>query len=148
MTKEEHERELNRKRVAAWLARPGNKERNRAKTKAWGLANPERKRALKSKWLRSPRGKMSQRRSRLRNYYGITLDQWNVLFDTQGMACAGCGVDTPGARDWHTDHCHTTGAVRGILCRGCNLALGHVCDNSETLHNLARYLEKSRGFKS
>lgn len=35
----------------------------------------------------------------------------------QAGRCAMCGYDTPGIVE---DHCHTTGKVRGMLCRGCN----------------------------
>ena len=38
------------------------------------------------------------------------------------------------------DHCHATGAVRGILCRRCNLVLGMVNDCRETLVKLSDYL--------
>jgi hypothetical protein len=27
------------------------------------------------------------------------------------------------------DHCHKTGHVRGVLCRGCNAMLGHIENN-------------------
>ena len=39
------------------------------------------------------------------------------------------------------DHCHATERFRGWLCYGCNVALGHVKDNPETLRALADYLE-------
>lgn len=42
------------------------------------------------------------------------------------------------------DHCHTTGKFRGWLCNRCNVALGMVKDNSETLVALSEYLKKSR----
>lgn len=39
------------------------------------------------------------------------------------------------------DHNHATGAARGILCRNCNLAIGHMHDNPEKLRAAALYLE-------
>lgn len=39
------------------------------------------------------------------------------------------------------DHCHTTGKIRGILCRGCNTALGSFRDNLESLRSAVKYLE-------
>lgn len=77
--------------------------------------------------------------NRLRKY-GITKEQWDELFRAQGECCAGCRSPEPGRKDWATDHCHTTGRVRGILCDGCNLALGHVKDDPDRLEALARYL--------
>lgn len=40
------------------------------------------------------------------------------------------------------DHCHTTGAQRGVLCGGCNIALGMVRDRPDILRALANYIEK------
>jgi hypothetical protein len=42
----------------------------------------------------------------------------------QGNACALCGQGKPE----HVDHDHVSGRVRGILCFGCNRALGYVAD--------------------
>jgi hypothetical protein len=41
------------------------------------------------------------------------------------------------------DHDHVTGAFRGWICEGCNLALGAVHDNPDVLRALAEYLERS-----
>ena len=40
------------------------------------------------------------------------------------------------------DHCHETGAVRGILCGLCNKALGQARDSVEVLSNLITYLHR------
>lgn len=40
------------------------------------------------------------------------------------------------------DHCHKTEKFRGWICDPCNIALGKVKDNPETLRKLANYLEK------
>lgn len=91
----------------------------------------------------------SNRRVRARNY-GITLEEQTALLEAQGNRCAVCKASDHGATGWHTDHDHAccpSGSqgcgecVRGILCRACNLALGMVKDNPETLRALALYLE-------
>lgn len=59
----------------------------------------------------------------LRNKYGITEAQYSALYDAQGGRCAVCGC-IPNER-LAVDHDHETGVVRGLLCRRCNLELGH-----------------------
>ena len=60
--------------------------------------------------------------------YGLTRTQWMDIYNQQSGRCAICRKhfpDTPG-KHVGTDHCHTTGAVRGILCAACNSALACV----------------------
>lgn len=59
----------------------------------------------------------------------------------QGNRCAAC-CDILGAapRDSHWDHCHATGKLRGVLCRPCNMALGHIFDDPIRLALLHNYL--------
>jgi hypothetical protein len=56
--------------------------------------------------------------------YGITLEQWNEKFKQQDSCCAICGTKDPRGKNWHTDHNHTTGKIRSILCGWCNTGLG------------------------
>ncbi|MGZ5095547.1 MAG: endonuclease domain-containing protein [Burkholderiales bacterium] len=72
--------------------------------------------------------------------YGITTKDRDALLLKQRGRCAGCHRQ----RGWAKviDHCHKTKKVRGILCHHCNLVLGHVRDNPNTLRRLACYLEK------
>lgn len=63
----------------------------------------------------------------LRSKYGITLEEWNLMFWEQGQCCAICLTTEPcGKRGWQTDHCHETGGVRGILCFDCNVVVGKI----------------------
>jgi ATP-dependent exoDNAse (exonuclease V) beta subunit len=54
--------------------------------------------------------------------------------------CVICGRIGP--RD--QDHDHVTGQVRGLLCRRCNLALGHLLDDPILVHRAAAYLDEWR----
>lgn len=68
------------------------------------------------------------------------------MFAAQGCVCAICGANAPGGHGgWHTDHCHNTDRVRGILCHHCNLMLGNARDNNHTLAKAIDYLGKHNG---
>ncbi len=56
--------------------------------------------------------------------------------------CAICDGDQPGGRfgNWHIDHDHQTGVVRGVLCAWCNTALGLLGDSPERIDRAADYL--------
>lgn len=62
------------------------------------------------------------RRSQLRTRYGLTVDQYDAMLEAQGGLCALCD-SPPQVRRLSVDHDHLTGAVRGLLCGRCNLAL-------------------------
>ena len=38
------------------------------------------------------------------------------------------------------DHCHRSSKVRGILCRSCNLMIGHAFDSTRILQRAINYL--------
>lgn len=40
------------------------------------------------------------------------------------------------------DHCHSTGKLRGLICRSCNLVLGHAKDSPEILTEAIEYLAR------
>jgi hypothetical protein len=75
--------------------------------------------------------------------YGMTTSQLNALFVAQGSCCDACKTKKPGRKGWQTDHNHTTGVVRGILCQQCNLALGQAKDSVEILQSLIEYLRRT-----
>lgn len=102
--------------------------------KEWRRKNAGRVQAYER--LRAP-AKADQR---LQKIYGITTKERNRLLRVQGYRCAGCRKKRDGR--WHTDHCHRTQRVRGVLCQPCNLALGLARDQPATLRRLASYLEK------
>lgn len=75
----------------------------------------------------------------LRSHYGITPEQWDALFKAQNRCCAIC-LSPSGRPTWHTDHSHSTGKVRGILCRRCNQAVGFFGDDPILMQRAARYV--------
>jgi uncharacterized protein YmfQ (DUF2313 family) len=81
---------------------------------------------------------------RLKSTFGITVEEYRALFKAQGGVCAICNTDTPTGYNWHVDHCHTTGKVRGILCSKCNQGLGLFNDKENLLERAASYLRQAR----
>ena len=79
-----------------------------------------------------------------RREYGISLEQYDQMYDDQGGQCAICGTSTPGgARNrFHLDHCHLTGEIRGLLCHKCNNGLGYFNDDPSMLLEAFRYLHE------
>lgn len=73
--------------------------------------------------------------------YGISVTEVIRLRNIE--RCQSCRDPVEG-KNQHIDHCHTTGNVRGVLCRSCNVALGHVKDSTERLENLIQYLKKNQ----
>jgi Recombination endonuclease VII len=84
-----------------------------------------------------------ERRKRiLKSRYGITLEQFDELYNKQFGKCAICQQTYHSTL--HIDHDHSDGKIRGLLCNNCNLGLGHFKDSSELLENASKYLVKAR----
>lgn len=66
-----------------------------------------------------------QRAAHLRHAYSLTVEEYDALLASQGGVCAMCGKP-PAKNRLAVDHDHETGRIRGLLCRGCNGALGWV----------------------
>jgi hypothetical protein len=85
---------------------------------------------------------------RLRQRYGLTVDDYNKMLKAQGGVCAICS-GPPAPFGPHklmrlaVDHCHTTGRIRGLLCPRCNQALGLMRDNPVFLLKATEYLRKT-----
>lgn len=69
--------------------------------------------------VRARRLKWRQNNSQMKKY-GITYDEKMSLLEQQEGVCAICRGGKLGKTDWHTDHCHQCGGIRGILCLNCN----------------------------
>ena len=85
-----------------------------------------------------------QKNRTLRHRYRIDLAEYQRMHAQQQNRCAICnavGGDTRATR-LYVDHNHATGAVRQLLCPGCNQALGIVEQGVERIASLAGYLAK------
>ena len=92
------------------------------------------------------RDRVSQERSRdnhLRRLYGFSEAEYNEMYLRQNGTCAICckvpEVTGKNSR-LHVDHNHRTGKVRGLLCYGCNIAMGFIGEDPEKLMKILDYL--------
>ncbi len=117
-------------KTMAWRIKPENKEKFAANCAAWAKANPVKIAATK-------------KRSRLKRY-GLTLEAMADMAVQQENKCAIC--KSPAEIEQYgtlaIDHCHATGAVRGLLCQMCNKALGQFYDSPALLRAAADYVER------
>lgn len=82
----------------------------------------------------------------LRRLYDLSREEYDRLFEDQGGVCAICRqpetrLHRGRVRMLSVDHDHTTGRVRGLLCRNCNSAIGLLGDDPDLLRSALAYLE-------
>lgn len=133
--------------MAEWRA--ANRERLRAceRARRANLSPEERARKNALDAARYRLDRTAHRRSYLRRYYGITVEQYDAIAAQQQGKCAICGGDN-GPRLLAVDHDHrccpgvrSCGiCVRGLLCGNCNNGLGRFKDDEGLLAKAVRYL--------
>jgi hypothetical protein len=102
-----------------------NAKRRQNTDKKWRKDNPER---LKNRTLK--------------RLYGITLETYNLLLEKQNHSCAICNKpQNQLTLPLCVDHCHSTGKVRGLLCKRCNSGLGFFNDNVDLCKSAVSYLD-------
>jgi hypothetical protein len=72
--------------------------------------------------------------------YGLTVEQWEDMWTSQGGRCAICSDPLERGRNTHLDHDHRQGRIRGLLCRDCNRALGLFRDDRARVQAASEYL--------
>lgn len=79
----------------------------------------------------------------LKSRYGLTYEQYEEMYINQNKACGICGKKgTLGGRfGLRIDHCHLTGAIRGLLCINCNSGLGMFREDPLLLVMATEYLK-------
>lgn len=88
-----------------------------------------------------------ERNKELKKLFGIDFAEYQRMLVEQGGVCAICSkpeeqISHGTLRVLSVDHNHATGAVRGLLCSNCNLAIGYACDDVSILRRGIAYLEK------
>ena len=86
---------------------------------------------------------MASRKDNLKTRYGITEEQYDLMSANQNNCCAICKEKSE--VNLSVDHCHSSGKVRGLLCKNCNLGLGYFQDNTNRINEAIEYLNKTKG---
>lgn len=74
--------------------------------------------------------------------FGITLEEYNYLYDRQNGCCLICmRSEAELGKRLVCDHDHSNGQVRGLLCSQCNKTLGSFKDDIERFKKAIRYLQ-------
>lgn len=98
--------------------------------------------AIKHKKQQNTRNKDKYKEKRLKYFYGISLQEYNKIFENQNGCCAICGEPQKQQKALAVDHNHITGKIRGLLCPNCNRGIGYLKDNSHILQKAIQYLDK------
>jgi hypothetical protein len=116
------------------------------RTNQWYLDNKEVHDARNRRYYRN--NERQFRENAYRSKYGIGVDDYDRLFESQNGVCALCNKPESARDKWTgkvrrlaIDHCHETGQVRGLLCYRCNHITGCLGDNLEAALKLVRYME-------
>lgn len=118
-------------------------QRNREKALKNYYKDIEKSRKVSRESARRNSNPEKKRKNKLKSEYGMTTEQWQDMFKSQGCKCAICNAaDTGSKNGWNTDHCHKSGRVRFILCAHCNRGLGAFRDNPEIMRKAADMLEE------
>jgi hypothetical protein len=114
-----------------YLLKPSVKETRSLATRKWQTNPVNREKVLNLK-----------ARFNLKDKYGITLDQYNIMLSSQNGVCAICGMQDRNGKRLSVDHNHVNGNVRALLCSDCNCAIGLMKENTELIGKMLDYLNK------
>lgn len=131
------------------------REYNRLSNQRQRQLHPERHRAALSKWRSNPANKAKTKaydqrpdvrekkwEQHIWKTHRCTAVDYFACLEAQRGHCALCGR-TPDQERFgklHVDHCHETGAIRGLLCMTHNQTLGKLGDNEAGLMRALEYV--------
>ena len=92
-----------------------------------------------SKRERTRRARRSKHNTHLKQAYGITIEDYDTILESQNGKCAICHGGTS-KRHFAVDHNHRNGNVRGLLCARCNTALARFMDRRVVVGRAYKYL--------
>jgi len=116
-----------------------NKEKCNEQAKRYREENLEKVKEVQQEWYRNNPEKVKEQK--LRKTYGISLEQYNGMYEKQNGRCAICGTHQNELKQMMSvDHCHETNRIRGLLCNKCNRGIGYLRDDVKIVENALKYL--------
>lgn len=115
-----------------------------ARNKEWYEANKDARKEKQAAWYAANKDRAAQTtRARKLRGYGLTVEDYEIMFRAQGGTCPICLEALPNGESASVDHCHRTGKVRGLLHRKCNAGLGMFKDDAQILRRALKYLDET-----
>lgn len=128
----------------SWSLRANCKQCNVKVVGEWFQKNKEKNRiVVRERYRNNAHVRERVRNEGFKRTYGITVADYDKMFELQKGNCAICGEhQSKFERRFDIDHCHETGKIRGLCCIRCNRGLGLFKDKPLLLKNAIAYLEK------
>jgi hypothetical protein len=124
-------------------------ERIKEQTKIYYHKHKERLNAYSTLWQKQH--KEARKQQHYKKKYGITLEDYNKILDSQSGICAICQQTevistgkTKKINPLGIDHCHKTGRIRGLLCSKCNIGLGFLEKLTVPIERYFNYLNQNK----
>jgi hypothetical protein len=109
-------------------------------TMPYSFTEVSERRAKHRKWNNANKDRVQGYRRKYR--YGVSPERMKAQLDAQSSQCLICFDDLT-LSTAHVDHDHTTGKVRGLLCKACNLGVGFFKDNAFLMGLAAEYVTQA-----
>ena len=96
--------------------------------------------AMKAK---TPKGKFAAWRRHIRQSYGLTVKDYEMLFTRQKGCCAGCGIHQSKLKHKLGINKTKQGRIRGLACKSCALGLNGFKDSCILLERAWHFLKNN-----
>lgn len=86
--------------------------------------------------------KLEAKKRMLKHRYELSYEVYLQMYEDQNKLCPICEKEFKlgGKKGLYVDHCHKTKLVRGLLCSGCNTAIGILSEDKKIFENAMKYL--------
>jgi hypothetical protein len=127
---------------AKWLLKnnPEFAERQRENCRKWIREHQEECKAKSKEW-RAKQDKTYINNKNMLKRSGVSIEKYEEMLKIQNGGCAICGRPPKEGKRLAIDHCHKTGAVRGLLCFRCNFGLSFFKDDRDALMKAIDHLD-------